>query len=237
MFFSANYIIGMEAPFIYHSILSVASLADEYIILFNRSNGRTIDLTHLALREAGKPYLILRNDHIIGDGVDFAELRNRCLEASSGDYIIKVDADEVFYPGIERLRLVDIGEGCLCWFYHLVGDIYHSENCGKDIRFTRILCFRRDNFWVGGVHECLGKRFTPLDTNICYIHYSYIYGILELYRRWLCYYRLEGREIDFDYRSLKRMIRDRMVYYFNDHPYGILDEIEAGRIRCIRWFR
>lgn len=127
--------------------------------------------------------------------MDFARARNECLKlATTGDYVLLVDADDVHYPEFEGLAREFIERGhdmITTHFWHLIGykDLWGQEP-HREILFTKT----DETGFLKNVHEGLSHpRQSPgLVGDYHYVHYGYIKPPREIFRRWVLYSKLEG---------------------------------------------
>lgn len=108
---SAMYVVFNEEEFLPYSFRSIDDAVDEIIVIDNGSTDHTIDI----IKRFGKATLF----HCNGRG-DFAKLRNIALREASGDWVLKLDADEVFYPDLmEKMPEMvthPTADAYTCWF-------------------------------------------------------------------------------------------------------------------------
>lgn len=106
---------------------------------------------------------------------DFAAARNVAFAHGTSDYLMWLDADDVFLPG-DRIKLLDLkstldpGIDAASMLYHTAFDA--AGNVIASNRRLRIVRRSKEFTWVGAVHEDLvaGETFTVLDTDIVVTH-------------------------------------------------------------------
>jgi len=159
-------IVKNEEQFIRSCILSVKPAVDEIVIVDNGSTDRT----PLIAEELGAKVITSEASK------DFSELRNLCLNNSSGDWILSVDADEVFAENsINRLVELTRIEGYMGFRFPF---ITYMKNSSWFI-LLKLRLFKKDlNIrWEGTVHESVTPSIERLngkilDTNIFFHHYG-----------------------------------------------------------------
>lgn len=189
---SAMYIVRNEEEFLPFSIRSIYDSVDEIIVVDNGSTDRTIDI----VRSFDKTKLFHCNER-----GDFAKLRNIALQHASGDWLIKLDADEVFYPDLSNILPALISkpnmDAYTCWFYHLVSDFWHMQNTSDhDPRYHRIFLIKNNDhlLWKNPVHEYLegiGGRIA--NSGLHYVHYGFTKKLSLIAEKIKYYADLEGK--------------------------------------------
>lgn len=158
---------------------SVREIADEIVIVDTGSTDRT--------REIAKEYDCRIVDYEWKD--HFADARNFAFSQAEGEYILWLDADDVFEEK-DRQQLLDWRERLdlsidgLSMEYHLAFD--GSGNVSHKLRRNRLV--RRDKGfeWHGAVHEYLAVSGNIIHTNIAVTHKKdkeYTDRNLRIYKR------------------------------------------------------
>jgi len=188
---SAMYIVKDEEEYFPFSVRSICNVVDEIIVVDGYSTDRTPEIA----RSFDKVRLFFC------DSPDFSVNRNLALEKATGDWLMPMDADMVFYndineavPRLIRDPNVDV---YTCWFYHLMKDYFHMQNSqDRDPLYLRrfFLVRRRPGLrWVRPVHEYLeGTGPNVADSGLFFVHYGYVKPPREIFKRWVRYAKLEG---------------------------------------------
>ncbi|HHV63441.1 MAG TPA: glycosyltransferase [Firmicutes bacterium] len=191
---SAMYIVKNEREYFPFSVKSIYNVVDEIIVVDGYSTDGTVEIA----RSIDKVRLFFC------DSEDYSVNRNLALEKATGDWLMPMDADMVFYDDINivvprLIRNPDV-DVYTCWFYHLMKDYFHVQNTSdRDPLYIRNLLVRRtpNLRWVGAVHEKLeGTGPRVLDSGLFFVHYGYVKPQREVFQRWVKYARLEGRGED-----------------------------------------
>ncbi|MGE5585516.1 MAG: glycosyltransferase [Bacillota bacterium] len=225
---SAMYIVKNEEEFLPFSIKSIYNVVDEIIVVDGHSTDRTVEIA----KRFGKTRTVL-----YCDSPDYSVNRNMALKAATGDWLVPMDADMVFYrdidevvPRLIRNPFVDV---YYCWFYHLMREPHLMQN-----RSDRDPLYRREFFlvrrrpglrWVGAVHERLrGTGPIVADSGLHFAHYGYVKPQREVFKRWVKYAMLEGKgEHAYEGVSPDSILDDRPVRPFTrGHP-----EVIAAHMR------
>lgn len=224
---SAMYIVKNEEEFLPFSIRSIYNVVDEIIVVDGCSTDRTVEIA----KSFDKTRTVL-----YCDSPDYSVNRNLALEAATGDWLMPMDADMVFYSDIDEVvpRLirnprVDV---YYCWFYHLMrepGLMQNSSDYDPLYRRDFFLVRRRPRLrWVGAVHERLkGTGPNVSDSGLHFVHYGYVKPQREVFRRWVKYAMLEGKgENAYEGVCPDTILDDRPVRPFTrGHPEVIADYI------------
>lgn len=191
---------------------SVREIADEIVIVDTGSTDRT--------REIAKDYDCRIVDYTWKD--HFGDARNFAFSQAEGEYILWLDADDVFEEK-DRQQLLDWRERLdssidgLSMEYHLAFD--GSGNVSHKLRRNRLV--RRDKGfeWHGAVHEYLAVSGNIIHTNIAVTHKKdkkYTDRNLRIYKR------LEEQGEAFTARD--------QYYYANElRDHGLNEE-------AVRWY-
>ncbi|WP_078412215.1 glycosyltransferase family 2 protein [Priestia abyssalis] len=226
---SAMYIVRNEEEFLPYSIRSIYDAVDEIIVVDNASTDRTVEIA----QSFDKTKLIYCEER-----GDFAKLRNLALEAATGEWLLKIDADEVFYPDLITAmpklisnKKIDV---YTCWFYHLMGDFWHMQNtCDYDVRYYRPFLFRNHSGlrWEQKVHEMLkGVGPNSVDSRLHYVHYGYTKKPALIKEKFEYYATIEGLPDTVSHIPAERILEGRQVVPFNKlHPPVIKDYVNSIR--------
>ena len=187
-----------EEPFLKYSLESLPWL-DEYVFVNMAKEGVNSNLNTVAMfrdRLGYKKKTTIIDYYSYYDDIDFSKARNLAIEKSTGDYILTVDADEVFYQAAEeQIRGLDFSyDSYSAKFIHFMIDAFHYEG----ILSTEIL-FDRKFRYEHKVHETLMGNRRIFITDILYCHFGYIKGNENLLERWKLYARLQNKEGIYDY--------------------------------------
>lgn len=202
-----NMIVGpMEFEFFSFSVKSIKDAVDEIVIVLNDVDQKTLESVYETYSICdGKDIKILEHSER-----NFSKLRNLALENTQSDWIMKLDADEVFYNDVIQIRDHIHDESILgmnTWFYHLLRDF---ETCHDQVEhellYHRLLMFRKLDgiYWQSDVHESiyfppsLRKEKKIIDLDIHYVHFGYAKPQREVFRRWKLYSELEGQPNRYD---------------------------------------
>lgn len=222
---SAIYAVKNEEDYLPYSVRSVCDAVDEVVIIDNESTDSTVS----RVRSIPKVRLYLSGAR------DFSELWNLALSRASGDWVIMLGADEVYYEGIREalpgLVANDAADGYWCWFYHLMRSYYYVQNSADfDPIYRRIAIMRKTPSLrlEGAVHERiegLGRRI--LDSRLQFVHYGYAKPCADILERWKLYAALEGDPHRYDGVDARHILDDRPIRPFRrEHPTVIRDFIE-----------
>jgi glycosyltransferase involved in cell wall biosynthesis len=223
---SASYMVINEAEYLPFSIRSIYDAVDEIIVV---DNGST-DGTDKIAQQFAKVRLYY------SDAGDFSTLRNLTIDHASGDWILVMCADELFYEDINTvlpgLVLDPDADAYMCWYYHLMRSFYYMQNrTDQDPEYHRIFLFRKTPGarYVRPVHQYLtGIGPNIKESNLHYVHYGYVKQLHQIYERWKLYARLEGTPGVFDQLDPEHLLDDRPLYPFlREHPPVIRDYVEA----------
>jgi len=162
---SACLIVKNEEKNIERCLASVKKVADEIVVVDTGSKDRTIDL---AKQFTDKIFRFKWNN-------DFAEARNYALSHSTGDWIISIDADEIFHSNIDLrsfLETLPDDIGAL--------EIKILSQTGDSFTINRLpKIFRKGCYFSNKVHETiiasiekLNLKILPVDS-IYFIHTGY----------------------------------------------------------------
>ncbi len=222
---SALYVVKNEEEYLPFSIKSVYDAVQEIVVVDNGSTDRTV--TGISGLSKVKLYS--------SDETDFSSLRNFALSKIASDWVLIVDADEVFYddlkerlPELVRDRTVD---AYTCWFYHLMRSYYYMQNrSDNDPVFKRLFLIRNvpGLHYEGVVHEkpVIGPKIK--DSGIHYVHYGYTKPPAQILDKFKLYDHLLGRSISsYDQMDPDDLLKCRPLWPFRrEHPQTIRSYIE-----------
>lgn len=226
---SATYVVKNEEEYLPFSIRSIHDAVDEIVVVDNGSTDRTVEIA------ASFPKVRL----LRSDAQNFAALRNLAIAHSSGDWFIKIDADEVFYEdfadALPRLVRNPHVDAYTCWFYHLMRSYWYAQNASDDDpTYRRIFLVRKvpGVRYAGAVHERLvGIGSNIVDSGLHYVHYGYAKPKAHVFARWKLYARLEGDEHRYDGTDPESILEDRPLRPFTrGHPAVIRDYVERRAV-------
>ena len=142
---------------------SVKEIVDEIIIVDTGSEDRTKEI---ARGYTDKIYIFQWID-------DFAAARNFAFEKATMDYILWLDADDVFMEEdqqklLELKKTLDPSVDSVTMHYYLAFD--GKGNVTSSLRRNRLLKRSRNFRWEGAVHECLVVGGTIFNSDIAVTH-------------------------------------------------------------------
>jgi glycosyltransferase involved in cell wall biosynthesis len=144
---------------------SVQNIADEIVIV---DTGSTDNTKAVASRFTDRIYDFAWID-------DFAAARNFAFSCARTEYILWLDADDIF-PEEDRNKLIALKESLdpavdsVTMNYHLATDEY--GNVTHSVRRNRLVKRSRQFRWIGAVHEYLEVGGTVLNADIAVAHRS-----------------------------------------------------------------
>ncbi|MDH7578631.1 MAG: glycosyltransferase family 2 protein [Bacillota bacterium] len=223
---SAMYVVKNEEEYLPFSISSIYDAVQEIVVVDNGSTDKTVEI----LKGFSKVRLFF------SDATSFSELRNLALSKITGNWILILDADEVFYKDL-KTRLPELTkdetvDGYIVWFYHLMRSYYYMQNrCERDPIYRRVGIVRNvpGLHYEGAVHEKLvGVGSRILDSGLHYVHYGYTRPPAEILAKWKYYDRLAGRPADHcDRLNPHDLLKDRPLWPFRrEHPEAIRQYVE-----------
>lgn len=222
---SALYVVKNEEEYLPFSIRSVYDAVREIVVVDNGSTDHTVE----SINGFSKVKLYS------SDETSFSSLRNFALSKITGDWVLVVDADEVFYDDLkERLpELVSDGtvDAYTCWFYQLMRSYYYMQNrSDRDPVFKKIHLVRNvpGLHYEGAVHErpITGPKIK--DSGIQYVHYGYTKPPAQILAKFKLYDQLLGRPAgSLEQMDPEDLLRCRPLWPFRkEHPEAIRDYIE-----------
>jgi glycosyltransferase involved in cell wall biosynthesis len=153
--------------------LSSCTFADEIVVVDGGSADRTIELlqSHDKVKIVHHPW----NGH-------FGNQRQICLQHCTGNWVIRLDADEAFSQTFEENirelleRTSEDVAGYRVRQCNLVGnENYYSKNADKFESIPRIWRNKREIRWEFAIHESLtGFSGRILDWDIYVVHYGFL---------------------------------------------------------------
>lgn len=161
-------IVKDEEKYIRTCLENAFSLADEAVIVDTGSTDRTKEI----IREFGNKVTLIESEW----EQDFAKMRNIALEKATGEWILRLDADEKLICNAKKLRDILINEeheGYRVKFANILenNQILYSENI--------IMLFKNNKYkYFGAVHEQLyidsGKVSILNEDTAHVMHYGYL---------------------------------------------------------------
>ncbi len=223
---SAMYFLKNEEEFAPFSIRSIYNAVDEIVVVDNGSTDRT--------RERISRFEKVRWFEYSTD--DFSELGNFALSKCQGDWILKIDGDEVFYPDIEQVLPVlaehDKIDVFTCRFFNLMFGMDHMQNLDPtDQRFERIFLIRNHPGlkYINAVHESLtGIGPVIAESRLHYVHYSYAKPMTFILKKLNNYAAKMGEPYLFEGRTVKNLYEqaERRPFLY-EHPPVIKEYIAS----------
>ncbi len=225
---SAMYIIKNEEEYLPFSLKSIINVVDEIIIVDNGSTDRSLAIA------ASFPKTKIYHSR----SEDFSELRNIALEKATGDWLMRVDGDEVFYEDINyklpillRNQAKSGIDGYYGWFYHLVREYGLMANkADKDPLYLKRFLFKRKPGlrWVNKVHEELQGVQNYADSDIFFVHYGYCKPQRFTWAKWKRYNEMVNGPYTVDHIDPDHCLDDWVLQPFTKpHPLVIRDYIES----------
>jgi glycosyltransferase involved in cell wall biosynthesis len=226
---SALYVVKNEDEYLPFSIRSIYDAVQEIVVVDNGSTDRTVE----SITGFDKVKLFFSEE------TSFCNLRNFALSKTTGDWVLIVDGDEVFYDGLkDRLDTLirdETVDAYTCWFYQLMKSYYYMQNHGDcDPIFKKIHIIRNvpGLHYEGAVHErpVIGPRIK--DSGIHYVHYGYTKPPESILEKFKLYDRLQGRPAGhYDRMDPDDLLKGRPLWPFRkEHPPVIRSYIEQKAI-------
>ena len=195
---SAIVLVGEYEPYLEYCLKSLEPIVDE-IVLLTEAGYR-----YGGLKESFKINKIKEIEQCEHE-TDFASWRNKALEACTGQYIIRLDADEVLAnldgTPVTRKRMEELCKviknekvACIDLFTrHFIYNYFTIDGRNNGMHFTKGFLFRKKDFkgYKGKIHEYLEiNEGVPgvASSNIgpCIYHFGHCKGmenLREKYRR------------------------------------------------------
>lgn len=222
---SALYVVKNEEEYLPFSIRSVYNAVQEIVVVDNGSTDRTVE----SINGFSKVKLYS------SDETSFSSLRNFALSKITSDWVLIVDADEVFYDDLKGRLPELIGDGTVdaytCWFYHLMRSYYYMQNRSDcDPVFKKIHLIRNvpGLRYEGAVHEkpVIGPKIK--DSGIHYVHYGYTKPPAQILDKFKLYDQLLGRPTSsYDQLDPEDLLKCRPLWPFRgEHPEVIRSYVE-----------
>ena len=176
-----------DEPWLLYSLRSVA-WANEIVIVDNNMHEDNSKRLQLFTNEHNN--IIVVDYYKIYDKFRFDWARNLAKEVSTSDYILKIDADEVYYDSFKN-AFAKINPNIDCFrgsFYHF----YYSDRQLHSIQSAEIL-FKNDQsyHWENAVHEhIVGPTKFAVIPFVVFAHYGYVKPQRAIYNKWKLYSEL-----------------------------------------------
>ncbi len=189
MTLAANMLVGKFAePWLLASLRSI-NWVDEIIIVANNMHPInqkqvmqfSIEYDNLVVLDYFKAYKDFRFDYA----------RNLAKNVTDTDYILKIDADEVYYDSFKNAfynidRTVDYWR---VYFYHFYFDDKHLQEIhSADVLFKN----NKDWSWQKPVHEVMEGPDKHGVLDVYYAHYGYVKPQREVFNKWWLYAELDN---------------------------------------------
>lgn len=202
-----NMIIGeFDEPFLRYALDSI-KWADEIVIVKTAKRVTLETVTALSLYKTDKMKIIDYFEY--EKEFSFADARNLAKRFTEpGGYILKLDADEVYYNSFERtVRSLAFDKDVYeVEFYHMMLDIYHYQYIeGKEVLFKNDPAIQ----WQGATHETLTGVTSRAKLQDKFIHLGYCKSQTEVFKRWQKYVELENRPDWYDGQDPAHILDDR----------------------------
>ena len=210
---------NFDEPYLYHALKSI-NWVDEVVIIYNNASKENIQrindwrIGYNGQFTSADYYKVYRE-------FNFADARNLAKEVSSSDYLLKIDADELYYNSFETtIRSLSFDmDMYLVYFYHLFYSMEHYRFIEpKEVLFAN----KPEIRWDYKVHErIIGvKSYDQLDD--CFIHYGYLKSNEAILDKWRLYAKLEGEPDRYDNIDVTTIIDGVEVKPFNkSHPEAL----------------
>jgi glycosyltransferase involved in cell wall biosynthesis len=226
-------IIGERVePFLKYALKSV-DWVDEIVIVDTSFNGNETlwELMNVNLDIMRLPIKVVKFfQH--ETAFDFAKARNLAIDHSSGEFILKVDADEVYYNSFQgTFEGLKEGDLFIVEFYHFMLDIFHIQYTEpKEVLFRKD-CYR----WISKTHETL--EFIPSETRTFprivhlqdkFCHFGYAQPQRIIFEKWQHYVDLEGRSDWYEGQDPDHILDDRASVskkFIYEYPEAIRGDV------------
>jgi len=151
-------LVGEFEPYLEYAIKSVKDIVDEIVFITHKTGKFPVTLKPKWKRLVQK-----------GKDVDFAKWRNQALKQCTGDYVLFIDADEVFChidgqpisrDHLEKQCKAMDNEGCdskSFFTYHFLYNYRTIDGRNNGLHFSLDRLFKNEKGikWVGKIHERL----------------------------------------------------------------------------------
>ena len=184
---------------------------------------------HPRMSEEGREFLKKCDwvdDTIELKGGDFSEWRNEVLEASPvTDYILKVDADETYFPECLDGLKVAADEGVREVVFVNIDHLMVTPHQKQDVGHIPVL-FNSGPKWGKKVHECFrvpAESDSAVVDGPGFVHWGYVKPQLSTFLKWAHYDLLEHGSLH-NYKV--EQTEDGQVPWFRDwrNPHTILND-------------
>lgn len=131
MIISAHVLVKNEENYIWYSIMSVIDFVDEIVIWDTGSTDSTVEIIEQAQKQNPDKISFREAGSVTPEG--YSRLRQKMLDATTADWFLVVDGDEVWWEDsikkvVETIkRQGDKLESIVVPTYNLVGDIFHYQ--------------------------------------------------------------------------------------------------------------
>ncbi len=223
---SAIYVVKNEQEFLPYSLRAIAPAVDEVVVVDNSSTDRTVEIAR------SFPQVKLATCPVR----DFSVMRNLSISLATGDWLLLVDADEVYYPDL-ALFLPELlanprADAYTAWMFHFMRGFWQTQNdFDHEPIYRRMFLFRNRPgvHFQGAVHETpRGFGHQVLDSGLMLAHYGYAKPQRDVFRRWQFYAELEGRPDIYRNLDADHVLDDRPVHRFTrEHPPVIREYVAA----------
>lgn len=212
--------------FLAASLMSTLGLVSEYVMVdtFPGQNKNREQMEELAAFFEAKIIDLPRSDLW---EFSYAKARNVALKASTKEWILRLDCDEVLHENsifklIRATRNPDI-VGIETKFYHHV----ISPNLHQILDDPKVILFRRKGaLWIRKVHETVFLKGSLLKLHdIKFNHYGYCRRQKEVMERWKLYEKIEGQEAWYHNLDPDHILDERLEYivpYEGTHPAVVI---------------
>jgi len=221
-----NLLIGPAPEPYLLNVLQSLSWVDEVVIV---SSSKTV----FWLKSKGKfPNVKVVEYFDFFKEFNFSDARNLAKDFTTSDWILKVDADEI-YPddAEEKIRKIINDPVADCYsveFWHFMRDIFNYQFIQpQEVLFRNIPRIR----WGLGVHEGLQGVESRAAVPVRYFHLGYIKPQREVWERWKLYDKIGGTKCA-EVSDPDHILDDREVTPFTgEYPSALRDFVDAERAR------
>jgi hypothetical protein len=222
-----NMIVGrFEEPFLDAALKSVSPICAEVILIDTAPGGNP---NREVMDRSGAKVINYFSER--GEGtMDFSFARNLALGFSTTEWVMKVDADEVFHVKqlarlYEAVRTTDaVAVEISFWHHFLHPDLYRVEHQKK------CTVMRRESLhWEGAVHEQSNLTGEILKVHDVYFnHYGYVKPQSEIRKRWALYEDLGNGPGDMESipeTGFLDYLMPELLYYKEEHPPCVVPKL------------
>ena len=189
-------LVGEYEPYLEYAVKSVEKIVDEIVMVLPKKDRHLIPMND---KFKGRLLLLPQK----GKDVDFAKWRNHALKECKGDYILFIDADEVFanmdgspvtrkYLEAQCKAIDAQGLNSVSFFtYHFLYNYRTIDGRNNGLHFSENRLFRRKvvKGWEGKIHEkVVFSHSHPTSRNIigpCIFHFGHCKGMEDLRQKYL----------------------------------------------------